>query len=217
MPFTSAVIVAAGSSSRMGKDKLFLITDGMPVIAKTLLAFEQANSVNEIIIVTKESSFERMQKVAEEYNISKLKTVVKGGNCRQESVSFGFEAVSKESRYVCVHDGARPYVTPEDIDNVNEVAYSYGAAVCGRRSVDTVKVLDRDGFIEKTLDRNCVISVYTPQSFSNSVYSRALNFAHGRLEEYTDDSGLVEDCGVRVRFVECGNNNIKITYPEDLK
>ncbi len=214
LPFVTAIVVAAGNSTRMGRNKLLLSVGGEPLIVKTVAAFVNAESVRDIVVVT---SSDDVKKAITEKQFSKNIMFADGGNCRQESVRNGFYAVSPNTEIVCVHDGARPFVLADDIDSVNAAAAEFGAAVCGVRAVNTIKTLTPDGFIDETVNREKVVSVFTPQAFRRDIYAEALCRAEKSLHLYTDDSGLVEACGYPVRFIECDRCNIKITYPSDLK
>lgn len=214
IPFVSAIIVAAGNSSRMGRNKLLLPVGGEPLIAKTVAAFEKAASVREIVVVTRSDD---VRNTIGNKNFTKRIVFAPGGDCRQESVRNGFLSVSAEAEIICVHDGARPFVLPADIDRVNAAAAEFGAAVCGVRAVNTVKTVSDEGFIDETVDRERVVSVFTPQSFRRGIYREALDRSRHLLPSFTDDSGLVEACGYPVKFVECDRCNIKVTYPSDLK
>ena len=150
-PFLSAVVVAAGSSVRMGgKDKIFLPIDGIPVVARSLLAYENCEDVLEIVVVTKESSIGEIEKIAKEYNITKFKKVVAGGATRAESVKNGVLAVSENADFVAIHDGARPLVLPEDITRCAHDAFRCGGAVLAVPVTDTVKYGKKNGFVEYT-------------------------------------------------------------------
>ena len=159
--FVTAVIVAAGSASRMKKDKIVLPLLGIPYICRTLLAFENAETVKEIIVVTRGDLIPVMDSFATEYGISKYKKAVEGGSCRQESAAKGFFASCDETGFIAVHDGARPLITPEEIDGVNREAFACGGAICATKVKDTVKIADSDGFVEKTLDRSSLVAVST--------------------------------------------------------
>lgn len=215
MPYTSAVIVAAGTSSRLGMDKILLEKDGEPLICHTLRAFLLAQTVQEIVVVTRPERIEAIRRAMPD--TEKPVLFVAGGSCRQESVARGVAAISAQSRYVCIHDGARPFICAEDIDRINREAYRYGAVCCGVREVNTVKLLDEEGFIEKTLCRDRIAAAATPQVFSVEIYCDVLKRLADRLHEFTDDAGMVAECGYRVRFTECSPLNRKVTVPADLK
>lgn len=215
MPYTSAVIVAAGGSTRLGQDKILLKKRGVPLICYTLRPFFEAQTVDEIIVVTRAESAKIIRQALPETDKPVIFT--EGGACRQESVARGVAVIGQQSQYVCIHDGARPFISAEEIDNINRQAYQYNAVCCGVREVNTVKILDYDGFILNTLDRDRVVSIATPQVFSVSLYRDVLSRLDGHFLEFTDDAGMVEACGHRVRFVECSQKNRKVTTPEDLE
>ncbi|MBR5872626.1 MAG: 2-C-methyl-D-erythritol 4-phosphate cytidylyltransferase [Oscillospiraceae bacterium] len=216
-PFLSAVIVAAGSSVRMGgEDKIFLPIAGKPVIARSLLAFENCEDISEIIVVTKESSIEAVKKVAEEYGITKFKTVVKGGATRAESVKNGVEEVSPEASFVAIHDGARPLVTPKDISRCAFDAFRCGGAVLAIPVTDTIKYGKKNGFVEYTPAREKLFAAQTPQIFELEAYKTAMERAFKELADFTDDSRIFENDARKV-FLTLGKRyNIKITSPEDV-
>ena len=216
--FTSAVIVAGGSSTRMGNgiSKQFLEIGGIPVVVRTLLAFERTPEIDEIIVVAKEDEAELYKGFKSMYGLTKLKKVVAGGNTRQESAENGFLAVSQKSMYVAIHDGARCLITPEEISNVCQAAYKYGAATAASRATDTIKIANEGGFIEKTVDRNIVWHAQTPQIFGTDLYRAALAVAERDSIAVTDDCSLVEHIEHPIKLVECSHSNMKITTPEDI-
>ncbi len=214
--FVTAVIVAAGSASRMKKDKIVLPLAGIPCICRTLLAFEKAETVKEIIVVTRSDLIPVMDGFAAEYGISKYKKSVEGGSCRQDSAAKGFLASSDSYSFISVHDGARPLITPDEIDGVNREAFACGSAICATKVKDTVKIADGNGFVEKTLDRSSLVAVSTPQTFSKQIYGEMVEKFGDCFEKFTDDSGMAEALGYKVKLFFCSYSNIKITTPEDL-
>ena len=216
-PFLSAVVVAAGSSVRMGgKDKIFLDVAGIPVIARSLLAYENCEDVSEIVVVTKESSINEIKKLAEEYKIEKLKTVVPGGTTRAESVRNGVLAVSSEAGFVAIHDGARPLVLPEDISRCAEDAFRCGGAVLAVPVTDTIKYGKKNGFVEYTPAREKLFAAQTPQIFDLKIYKDAMERAFRELSDWTDDSRIFENDARKVFLTPGKKYNIKITSPEDI-
>ncbi len=216
-PKLSAVVVAAGSSRRMGgEDKQFLLLDGIPVLARTLLAFERCAAVLEIVAVTKEASVEAVREMAKTYGIEKLSAVVVGGETRAESVRNGVLAVSKEADFVAIQDGARPLVAPEDISRCAEDAFRCGGAVLAVPVVDTVKYGRKNGFVEYTPAREKLFAVQTPQIFEKAAYLSAMERAFRELSDWTDDSRVFENDGRKVFLTMGSRNNIKITSPEDI-
>lgn len=219
--FTSAVICAAGSSTRMEKlmgepRKQFMELDGLPVVARTLMAYEAANTVHEIIVVAREDELPLYEGFKEKYGLSKLTKVVKGGATRQESARLGSDEVDERCKFVAVADAARCLTTPEEIQRVCHAAYQYGAASAGIKATDTVKVCDKSAFIESTPDRNYVWLAQTPQVFSVSIYRTAAYVCRDEEVEATDDNSMAEYIRVPVKMVACSRENIKITEPTDV-
>ncbi len=216
---TSAVIVAAGRGSRMQADinKQYLLLFSMPVLAHTIMAFEQTECISEIVIVINEKErhiFEDL--ICNSFNFSKIAAVVNGGRERQESVYQGLLKTSPESGIIAVHDGARPLVTPDIIKNSIEIAVEYGAACVGVPVKDTIKRSDRNQTVQETLDRSCLWLIQTPQVFQRDIIQKAHEYALKTGFQGTDDSMLVERTGYEVHMVMGSYSNIKITTPEDL-
>lgn len=213
---TSVIIVAAGSSTRMqGTDKQLAEIGGIPVIARSMLAFEKCESVIEIIVVTRDDRIETVKSLAEKYGITKLSCVVPGGNTRQESVMNGVRKISDEGKMIAVHDGARPLVTPENIERTIADARVFSGAVLGVPVKDTIKVVS-DGLITDTPPRSSLYITQTPQVFKRTVYLRAVEFAQRNYLDFTDDCQLAEAIGVKVCMTVGDYKNIKITTPEDI-
>ena len=219
-PFTSAIILAAGKGERMkseGVSKQLMEIEGKPVVVHTLLAFQKSRHVDEIIVVGAESELELYKEFKRTYKISKLKMAVGGGSCRAISAQHGFVSVSKECGTIIIHDAARCLIMTEDIDRVIKETYRTGAAIAAKKATDTIKKADSHGFITETVDRSSLWLAQTPQAFKKSVYEVALAKAASPLDaSITDDAMLVSDAGFRVKVVECRNENIKITTPEDI-
>ena len=215
-PRTAAIIVAAGNSTRMGGkiSKQLLELRGKPVLAHTLLAFQKARSIDEIIVVARAEDTEAIWKLAYENGIKKLTAVTKGGDTRAASVRRGFAKIDPKTRFVAIHDGARCLITPADIGKVCRAAYRYRAATAATAVTDTVKKATRYGFIESTIDRQRVYLVQTPQVFHADLYRAAL--AYNDDDSITDDNQLMEKIDHAVKLVDFGKNNIKITTPDDL-
>lgn len=213
--YCGAVIVAAGSASRMGGiDKVMAPLGGEPMILRTVRAFEACEAVKEIVIVTRK---DLMRPIAELCSgFTKIRSVVQGGGSRQESVKLGLLAFSKEVRLAAVHDGARPLVSGELIDKVIRAAHSYGAAAPAIPVKDTIKVFE-GGFIAATPDRSTLRAVQTPQVMDRDLLLGALEKAEQEGIALTDDCSAVEHIGMRVRLVEGEERNLKVTTPLDLK
>lgn len=205
----SAVIVAAGSGTRMkaGKNKVFLELLGKTILEHTVSAFQNMPMIDEIIVVTNE--IEEAKKILSKY--SKLKEIVAGGAVRGESVQNGLKAATGD--FVAIHDGARALVLQEDIENVLNAAMEFGAAALGVKCKDTLKMADENGFISKTLDREFLYNIQTPQVFK---LSDILEMYEKCDEVFTDDCALAEKYGQMVKIVDGSYDNIKITTPDDM-
>ena len=213
--YCGAVIVAAGSASRMGGiDKVMAPLGGEPMILRTVRAFEDCEAVKEIAIVTREDLMGPIAELCSGF--TKIRSVVQGGSSRQESVKLGLLAFSKEVRLAAVHDGARPLVSGELIDKVIRAAHSYGAAAPAIPVKDTIKVFE-GGFIAATPDRSTLRAVQTPQVIDRDLLLGALEKAEQEGTALTDDCSAVEHIGMRVRLVEGEERNLKVTTPLDLK
>lgn len=216
--YTTALIAAAGSSTRMGKDisKQLLDVDGIPVLARTLLAFEAAATVTDIVLIARREDFEEFVALAKRYCITKLRKITQGGETRQISVRRGLGVISPKTRFVAIADGARCLITPEQIDAVNRTAYRTGAACAAVPATDTVKIVDSHQRTTDSPDRSTVWLAQTPQTFSLPLYRAAAYYAKETGFEATDDTTLVENIKRSVTLVNCGAENIKITTPQDL-
>lgn len=214
---TTAIIVAAGKSTRMGPgtDKAFLSLGSKPVLAWSLLAFERCKEVDRIILVVRKDQQIAAKAVARMFGISKLQAIVAGGNRRQDSVQAGLDACDVDTRYVLIHDGARPCITPEVIAEVVKLVKRVPAVAVGRRMTDTVKRVDKGTTITETVDRSTLWTVQTPQAFQIKVIRDAYK-ALGK-NEVTDDCQAVENAGGQVKIYETNIPNFKITTVEDLQ
>lgn len=217
--FTTAIILAAGSGQRFGQEnglKQFCPINSLPALVHTLRAFEASSLIDEIVIVTKETDMERCETFVKDFGLKKVSKVLAGGSDRQESAKRGFDAVSDKAKFVAFHDGARCLVTREMIDNTIWAAYEHGVAVAAERSRDTVKIATDNGFSKESPDRNTVWLAKTPQVFMTDIYRAAVYTAEKDGIRATDDSMLAERLGFKVKMVECGNENIKLTTPNDV-
>lgn len=214
---TTAIIVAAGKSERMGPgtDKAFLSLVNKPVVAWSLMAFEKCPDVDRIVLVVRKDQQLAAKAVCQMFGISKLDKIVAGGNKRQDSVLAGFAACDLDTRTVVIHDGARPLVTSEMISEVVKLGARTGGATVGRRMIDTVKVVEKGTTVERTESREKLWQVQTPQAFQFRVLRDAYK-ALGK-NEVTDDCQAVELNGGTVKIFESNRLNLKITTPEDLQ
>ena len=211
----SAVVVAAGSSTRMGTDKLMLTLGGIPVIVRTLKAVEAAPSVDEIILVTREDMMVPLSQLCQEFALTKVTKVIRGGKTRTESVRLGTLEASGDAQVIAIHDGARPLVTTEVIENAIAQALESGAAAPAVPVKDTIKVA-RKGIVESTPDRASLFAVQTPQVFEASLIRAALQKALDDGAKLTDDCSAVERLGMKVVLTEGNVRNLKLTTPEDI-
>lgn len=214
----SAIIVAAGNSTRYGgaKSKVFLPLGNAVVLQKSIEAFEKNDMVGEIIISARPSDFDEINRMISVCGFKKIKCLAPGGATRQESVFSAVAEVSDSYDHVVIHDGARPLVTDEVIGGVLAGALECGAAACGVAVKDTVKIVDKDEFVESTPLRETLRAIQTPQAFSLSLYKKAAERSEKDGKSYTDDCQLMEAMGVKVLITEGDYSNIKITTPEDL-
>jgi 2-C-methyl-D-erythritol 4-phosphate cytidylyltransferase len=218
-----AIVVAAGKGTRLGgnRPKQFLELDGTPVIIHTLRQFERCREINEVVIVLPapltEESADTFLSFAKEFGLTKPRRAVAGGATRAQSVQCGL-AVIAEAEVVAVHDGVRPFVTPEEIDQVVAAARVAGAAVLVAPVADTIKEIEGERVL-RTLPRSSLRRALTPQCFRFDILKRAyqqLTQVEAEGFEVTDDCLLVERLGVEIVAVEGSARNIKITREEDL-
>jgi 2-C-methyl-D-erythritol 4-phosphate cytidylyltransferase len=208
-----AIIAAAGRSERMGgRDKLFAVVGGKPLLAHTLIAFDVCRGVDRVVLVLSPESIERGRELVSEAGFGKVAAVCQGGERRQDSVCNGLEALAS-CQWVVVHDGARPLVTAGLIERGLEAAKETGAAIAALPIADTVKEVEPPGLIGRTLSRGQLWAAQTPQVFRYDILREAHQRAQG---EATDDAALVEKAGYRVKVFEGSSRNIKVTTAADL-
>ena len=209
------IVVAAGSSLRMkGTNKQLLELGGIPVIIRTLRAFEDCDGISNIILVVKTEDLFQFQMLCEKYNISKLSDIVCGGATRQESVLNGFKKLPRNTEKVLIHDGARPFVTGALICSVIKALDSFDAAGCAVKLKDTIKQIDINGQVLRTVPREDLVAIQTPQGVWVKKYLKACENADVAL--FTDDTSIMEAVGYKVCIVEGSYKNIKITTREDI-
>ena len=210
-----AVIVAAGTASRMGGiDKVMAHLKGEPMILRTVRTFQECDAISEIVVVTREDLIVPITDLCRD--MSKVKAVVQGGKSRQESVGLGLNALSGKVKLAAIQDGARPLITWEVIDRTVRAANSYGAAAPAIPVKDTIKVVE-GRVVKNTPDRSTLFAVQTPQVFDIDLLRGALKKAERDGSAVTDDCSAVELMGMSVKIVEGDERNIKITTPMDLK
>lgn len=213
-----ALVVAAGEGTRMRAEvpKQFLLLEEKPLLAYTLESFSRCSTVSQIVVVTRTEDILLVNDLVREFEIQKVTAILPGGETRQESVFSGLEHMPDDG-IVLIHDGARPFVTEEQIESLIQAVESKGAAALGVPVKDTLKRIDTDFFITETVPRDLLYHIQTPQAF----FVNEIKLAHIRAKEeglhVTDDCGLMERYGRRVAVIESSDMNIKITTPEDLR
>ncbi len=215
---TTAIIVAAGKGTRMGPgvDKLFLKVGGCPVVGHTWRRFEQADCIQEIVLVIRPGMEQAFSELAEQFQLKKTYRLVHGGKERQDSVWNGLSAASPGSGLVAIHDAARPCISEGTIEATLKAAKLTGAAVCAQPITDTVKESDDGRHTLRTLDRSRLWTVQTPQCFTVEVIRKALAEVRRRGVLVTDDTAACELTGHPVVLVPSSEPNPKVTRPEDL-
>src|SRR4030043_1221294 len=221
-----AVIVSAGKGLRLkeGKSirpdhgkKQFTFLEGKPILAHTLDKFEACSLIRSVrLVVGQEDMDYCLKEIVEKYGFQKVSQIVPGGKRRQESVKNGIDALPKDADIVAIHDGVRPFVTQAMIEDSIHSAVRYGAVILAMPVKDTIKMSNPDGTVLKTLDRESLWQVQTPQTFQINVIREAYFKAAEDAFIGTDDASLVERLGVKVHILPGSYTNIKITTPEDL-
>ena len=215
LKYCGAVIVAAGSASRMGGiDKVMAPLQGEPMIVRTVRAFQNCDAIREIVVVTRQDLVYEITGLCKAY--SKVTAVVLGGKSRQESVNLGLNALSSKVKLAAIHDGARPLVSYAVIDRAVRAGNTYGAAAPAIPVKDTIKVA-QGGLVADTPDRDTLRAVQTPQVFDYDLLRGAMKKVELEKLQVTDDCSAVEQLGFSVKLVEGEEKNIKITTPMDLK
>ena len=214
----SAIIVAAGSSRRMGSDKLFAPLAGHPVLWHSLRAFNDTKEIDEIIVVTKDDRMDEVEALVAGSRFKKVSKVVGGGTERHLSVWNGLQTVqSRGSEYIAIHDGARPLTTPQLIRACLAEAQLHGAACCASPIPDTVKRASIEQMVEASVERTGLWAMQTPQVFSSSLILQAYAQIMSRHEMVTDEVSAVQKLGRKIALLKNEDWNFKITFPHDLE
>ena len=212
-----AIIAAAGFGRRMKTDrpKQLLALNGTPILVHTIRKFDACSGIDYIIVTAPRESVDEVTELVKSAGFKKSVDVIEGGERRQDSVAMGLQHLQAGTDIVAVHDGVRPFVSVEEIQNVVHQAEHTGAAILAVPIVDTVKQAERE-FVESTLTREHLVLAQTPQVFRTEILKQA--FEHAANDEYygTDESSLVERLGHPVAIVRGSERNIKITRPNDL-
>ena len=212
---TPVIVVAAGSSNRMkGTNKQLAEIGSAPVVIKSLKAFQNCDQISNIILVVRSEDLFQIQMLCKKYMITKISDIVCGGNTRQESVLKGFSRLPKSAQKVLIHDGARPFVDSKIICSVADALEKYSAVTCAVKVKDTIKQIDQNGKVLRTVSREDLVSVQTPQGVKVSEYLNACESVD--VSKFTDDTSIMEAAGYEVFVTEGSYRNIKITTKEDL-
>ena len=216
MDRVSVIIAAGGRSRRMeGINKQLALLRGVPVIARSMMVFQELEEVGEIIVSARPEDMETIDKFANEYGISKFAGCAEGGETRQQSVVNALKRVSRDTSLIAVHDGARPLVKAEFIRQCIRDASIFGGAALAVPVKDTIKQAE-GGFVTDTPDRSRLFITQTPQIFKKKLYFDGVNFAADHDLDFTDDCQLAEAVGGKIHLTHSDYRNIKITTPEDM-
>jgi 2-C-methyl-D-erythritol 4-phosphate cytidylyltransferase len=216
---TLAIILAGGAGKRMGAatNKQFLLIDNKPIIVHTLQIFEECRAVDGIYLVVNQKDLPLIQEeILETYRFNKILKLVIGGRLRQDSVRNGLEAIEKPCDIVIIHDGARPFVSPSFIDKGIFLMEMFDAVIPALPVKDTIKIVSKEGFVQKTLERDSLWHVQTPQTFKYDLITKAYREGVAKKLYGYDDATFLENMGKKVKVIEGSPYNIKITTPEDL-
>jgi len=216
-----AIIPAAGSSNRMGFDKITSKLDGIPLLARTIQTLSASENISGIIIATSTQKIQYIKtEIIEKYNLTKVINIVAGGETRSESVRHALQAIESPPEVVAIHDGARPFVSVKVIDESIVVAKKFGGAIVANKVIPTIKEVDPEKIIRATIDRSKLWAAATPQSFRYdefiAAYKKYLS-ENKSARNITDDAQIFELAGKKVKIVEGNPENIKLTTPFDWK
>src|SRR2546423_181173 len=212
----SAIIVAAGSSQRMGFDKLLALLGDRPVLAHTIDAFERTPSVEETILVARNERVAEFEELVRQHAFKKVRCVIPGGQQRHDSVRAGLASLSKDATFVAVHDAARPLVTPDQIQRVFELARLHGGAALAEPITNTIKRADKNCMVTGGVARENLYAMQTPQIFARHLIEKAYAAVAANTVAVTDEVSAVELVGAKVVVLPNEEWNVKITYPRDL-
>ncbi len=214
----ASVVVAAGKGSRMGTSvkKQYLDLKGVPILIRTLKIFEESDEISETILVVSSEDIKYAQDLVDKYNLKKVFQIIPGGKTRSESVYNGLKKVSGDCDLVAVHDGARPLLSKSTLKKCIDFSKKHNSAVAAVKVKDTIKIVEENNVINKTLPRNKLWAVQTPQIFNRNLLLKCYKMAMAEGVSATDDASILEYYGYEVKVVEGEYDNIKITTPEDI-
>lgn len=216
---TLAIVLAGGAGKRMGSptSKQFLLLDNRPILVHTLQVFEECRPVDGIYLVVNHKDLPVIQEeVLEQYRFNKILKLVIGGRLRQDSVRNGLEAIDEPCDIVIIHDAARPFVSPSFVEKSIFLMEMYDAIIPALPVKDTIKVVSKEGFVVKTLERDALWNIQTPQTFKYNLIAKAYREGMAKKQFGYDDSTFIEYLGKKVKVIEGSPYNLKITTPEDL-
>ncbi|HOP86329.1 MAG TPA: 2-C-methyl-D-erythritol 4-phosphate cytidylyltransferase [Syntrophorhabdaceae bacterium] len=214
-----AIVLAGGAGKRMGAptNKQFLLLDNKPIIAHTLQVFEECKPVDGVYLVVNQKDLPVIQEeILEQYRFNKVIKLVIGGRLRQDSVKNGLDAIENPCDIVIIHDGARPFITPSFIEKGIYLMEMFDAIIPALPVKETIKVISKEGFVLKTLDRDSLWQVQTPQTFKYELIVKAYREGMAKKLYGYDDATFIESIGKKIKVIEGSPYNIKITTPEDL-
>jgi 2-C-methyl-D-erythritol 4-phosphate cytidylyltransferase len=216
---TLAIVLAGGAGKRMGSstNKQFLLLDNKPILVHTLQVFQECKPIDGIYLVVNHKDLPVIQEeILEQYHFSKILKLVIGGRLRQDSVRNGLEAIDEVCDIVTIHDAARPFVSPSFIEKSIFLMEMFDAIIPAIPAKDTIKAISKEGFVMKTLERDTLWQVQTPQTFKYDLIVKAYREGMAKKLCGYDDSTFIEYLGKKVKVMEGSPYNIKITTPEDL-
>ena len=212
----SAVIVAAGSSQRMGFDKLLALLGDKPVLAHTIDAFERTPSVQEIVLVGRMERVEEFKELVRQNGFRKVSQIIAGGELRHDSVRAGLARINAKATFIAVHDAARPLVTPDQIERVYQLARAHGGAALAEPITNTLKRASNEYVVTGAVPRENLYAMQTPQIFVRDLLDKAYAAITADNRAVTDEVSAVEQLGAKVVLLPNDEWNVKITYPRDL-
>lgn len=213
---TIAIIPSAGVGKRFQSHlpKQFLKINGIEILVHTLLKFQRAKNVDEIVISSHKNFVDKTKRLCQKYRITKVKNIVIGGKERQDSVYEALKSLNAESNdLICVHDAVRPLISSKEIDELIEFARKKKSVIAAKKAIDTIKT--GKSFVEETLERDKIWIVQTPQIFNYKILKKAFEKAYSEKFYGTDEASLVERLGMKVYFYQIKSENRKITLKED--
>jgi 2-C-methyl-D-erythritol 4-phosphate cytidylyltransferase len=215
----AVIIPAAGTGQRLGykTGKPYIKLNNKALVSYCLDTFAETPAITEIIIAVEKTQLQRAKNLVKRQGISKIKAVICGGQTRSESVRNALNILDKNTDYVLIHDGARPFVSKKLIESCIQAVIKYKAVICAVPCTATIKSVDKNLNVMATLDRNSLWQVQTPQAFSYKLIMSAYEKINQKDIDFFDDASLVEQIPHKVKIVPGLNNNIKITTVEDLK